>query len=208
MTIRMKLPSFKHLQEHIRRTFSATASYLPEIWTYWSTSEEDYYALPEEDTHKQYRIPRTIYASHPHINLATVKDMMKTDEISLMTSCTTKNVTRGILVCPEEWSHGIFQIVCFKPESYLGGTSYESCISVKFQIETSTPLSAMQLNSVPQDSFVDKATIRVLVDMFLMLLDDVLGESNRHMDTVVIYLQGLGKGLPAVQPKLVPPCAM
>ena len=109
---------------------------------------------------------------------------MKTDEISLMTACTTENVTRGILISPEEWSHGIFQIVCFTPEKYLGGTSYEGCISVKYQIVTSTPLSAMQLNSVRQDSFVDEATIRSVVDMFLVLLDDESGESTGHMDVV------------------------
>lgn len=182
MTIRVKLPSFKDMRDDIRRTFSATTSYLPEVWTYWSTSEEDYYALPEEDTHKQYRIPRTRYASHPHINLATVKDMMNIDVISLITSCSSKNVTRGVLISPEEWSHGIFQIVCFKPEKYLGGISYESCISVKCQIVISTHLSAVQLNPVRQDSFVDETTICSVVNMFLMLLDDELGKSNGHMD--------------------------
>lgn len=184
MTVQMKLPSFKDLQKHIGRTFSAKAAYLPEVWTYWSTSEEDYYALPEEDTHRQYWIPRTRYASHPRIDLATVKDMMKIDEISLMTSCTSKNVTRGILISPEEWSHGIFQIVCFKPEKYLGGISYEGCIGVKYQIVTSTPLSAVQLNPVHEDSFVNEASIRSVVDMFLMLLHDESGKSNGHMGTV------------------------
>lgn len=184
MTIRMKLPSFEDLQKHIRRTFSATAPYLPEVWTYWSTPEEDYYALPEEDTLKQYRIPRASYASHPHINLATVKDMMKVDEISLVTSCSSKNVTRGILMCPEEWSHGIFQVVCFKPVKYPGGISYEGCISVKCQMATSTHLSAVHLNPVLQDSFVDETIIRSVVNMFLMLLDDESRKSNRPMDVV------------------------
>ena len=64
------------------------------------------------------------------------------------------------------------------------GISYEDCISVKYQIITSTQLSAVQLTPVHQDSFVDESTIRSVVNMFLMLLDDALGRSTGHVPNV------------------------
>lgn len=173
----MKVPSFGDLRECIQRTFSTSASYLPEVWTYWSKSDSDYYALPEEDTHEQSKIPRTRYVSHPYINLATLKNTLKSDEVSLITSCTSNKVTRGILISPEEWIHGIFQVVCFVPEKYHGGISYEDCVGVKYQIVSSTPFSVIQLNHVTQSSVIEESIIHSVANLFLMLLKYEFGSN-------------------------------
>lgn len=158
-----------------------SASYLPEVWTYWSKSDSsDYYALPEEDTREQVNIPRTRYASHPYINLATLKDTLKSDEVSSITPCTGNKVTRGILISPEERLHGSFQVVCFIPGKCHGGITYEDCVGRKYQIVSSTPLSVIHLNHVSQSSVVEESAIFSVAKLFLMLLNQEFNSSNEH----------------------------
>ena len=181
VTVQMKRwSSFGDLQECIQRTFSTSATYLPEVWTYWSKSDSDYYALPEEDTHERSKIPRTRYVSHPYINLATLKDTLKSDEVSLITSCTSNKVTRDILISPGEWLHGVFQVVCCVPEKYHDGITYDEFVGVKYQILSSTPFSVLQLNHVTQGSVLEESIFHSVAELFLMLLNHEFGSSNRY----------------------------
>ena len=151
------------------KSFTSSASYLPEVWTYWCKTSFDYYALPEDDSYDVQTISRTQSLSHPQLDFAIARDITAANELSLVAACTKNNITRDIVVTAEEWSQGIFHAVCFIPGKHINGILYESCVGIKYQITRLTPFSMVQISPSPED--VAASVLHSVAEMFVLFLN-------------------------------------
>lgn len=172
----MALPSFQQLKGRVLKSFTVSAWYFPEVWTYWSPSPFDYYALPGDDSYHLQEIPRTQFLSHPQINLAISKQAAKATELSLVAACTEKQFTRDIVVTADDWSHGVFQAFCFLPEKQSGRILYENCVGIKYQITSSTPFRIVQVSPSPMGGA--ESILHSVAEMFVLFLNKEF--SNGH----------------------------
>ena len=166
----MALPAFHQLRSRVLKSFTSSASYLPEVWTYWCKSSFDYYALPEDDSYDLQAISRTRFLSYAQLDLAIARDITKVNELSLVAACTKSNITRDVVVTADEWSQGIFQAVCFIPEKHNGGILYEHCVGIKYQISSLAPFSMVQISPSPED--VAASVLHSVAELFVLFLNN------------------------------------
>ena len=159
------------------KSFTTSALYLPEVWTYWCKSSFDYYALPEDDSYDLQAISRTRFLSHAQLDLAIARDITKANELSLVAACTKSYITRDVVVTADEWSQGMFQAVCFIPEKHNGGILYANCVGIKYQISSLAPFSMVQISPSPED--VAASVLHSVAELFVLFLNKEF--SNGHI---------------------------
>ena len=137
-------PNFTELQKQIRKSFTASANFLPSLLTYW--------CCPPELT--RFTQKSASYSSHPKVALAVANkaDTCTRDALPLLLAHTRKGAP-GISVCDEEWdADSIFEVHYYQADSYNEELCFTRCASLRCRVLwgkrlTCNPIGRFQQNS-------------------------------------------------------------
>lgn len=138
-TISMVPPTFQQLQQRISAGFSAPAHFLPRKIRYWTRSDDDYWSQPEDESYCCHTVSQTHYRAHPRVQLARAEAAMEVDSFGLITRYTQKNMAQNVLVCADEWTDSIFQVVMYEPNTYGDKVFYDSSGVLSFKSHGEAP---------------------------------------------------------------------
>lgn len=123
------IPTYETLLNVVKKTFTSEAMFLPQRVELWSS-------LPE-DTPKRFVRKRSDYVGHETIELAVelaVSTDVECDELQLST-CYNKDLHQAVIVVNKtRWSEGIFEVMCFDPETKDSQGVLQKWTNLEFQL--------------------------------------------------------------------------
>ena len=180
-TISMVPPTFQQLQQRISVTFSAPAHFLSRKVTYWSRSDDDYWSQPGDESYRCHTVSQTQYRAHPRVELAQAEAAMDVDNFGLITRYTQKNLAETVLVCEDEWSDSIFQVVIYEQNTCGDTVCYDNSGVLKFRVSWGSTISSNPIGDLyVGQTRLAKELFPSVAQLFTTLLNHEYNTNGRY----------------------------
>lgn len=158
----VQVPKYMDLQTQLRKSFTASADFLPLKLTYW--------CCPTNLT--RVTIAPSKFAAHPAVTLAVADKAVKGEDLPLVLPYTRKGAP-GISVCREEWdAEGIFEVDYYQGDSYNQELCFTKCAVLKCQVVWDSLITFRSFGNFQQNSTrIGKSDCLRAAETFVQLLN-------------------------------------